>query len=662
MAERIVDGERQLRFVHPLVRSVVYTDLAAPVRQRWHKRAARLLIGEGVPGAEATTHLLAAAAEADTWVTGRLREAAADARACGAPDVAVQCLARALAEPPPAGDRAFVLHELGTAEITLAPAAALAHLTEALGLAGEWPLRGQISLALGEALALGGQFADAVRILRQALSEAHCLAEEPRPAREHRAAGTDQLTEADGLVAGLKAALLNIARWDLRTRDATWPLLQDLFDQAAAGDELDPQLHANLAIELCVGGADPDRATAHARAAVGATAQLMSLTATALPEAVCVLIFADANAEAWAAAQHWLRLAQHRGQPLAAALAASVASLAAHYSGDIRAAVAYGMQAVEGSDGWVPVLSTGLVVPAMVDAGDLDGARALLAAHNLLADDLLPVWPFNVARYSRGCVHAATGCHEQAAADLLAAGEFATRWGIRNPATMPWRSAAALSLSALGDKQTAERLAAEEVELARKCGSKRAAGIALRAAGIVCGGRAGTELLSDAVTVLRQSPARLELARALADLGAAYRRAGSCGLARELLRESLGEAHALGGQVIAARAREELVTAGGRPRRDAIRGRDALTPSELRVAELAAAGQTNRQIAQALFVTQRTVENHLTSSYAKLGIGSRGDLERALAGQPRPGQATASGGVSDRQVASRAPRTALTSR
>jgi DNA-binding NarL/FixJ family response regulator len=76
------------------------------------------------------------------------------------------------------------------------------------------------------------------------------------------------------------------------------------------------------------------------------------------------------------------------------------------------------------------------------------------------------------------------------------------------------------------------------------------------------------------------------------------------------------------------------VAAGGRPRRDAIRGRDSLTPSELRVAELAAAGRTNRQIAQALFVTQRTVENHLTSTYAKLGITARPELGAALSGTP----------------------------
>lgn len=120
----------------------------------------------------------------------------------------------------------------------------------------------------------------------------------------------------------------------------------------------------------------------------------------------------------------------------------------------------------------------------------------------------------------------------------------------------------------------------------------------------------------------------------LLDLGTARRRAGARDAARELLRESLDLAHALGGLPIAQRAREELVAAGGRPRRDAIRGVDALTPSELRVAQLAATGQTNRQIAQALFVTQRTVESHLTSAYAKLGIGARPELATALTISP----------------------------
>lgn len=613
MAEHLVEGERDLRFLHPLVRSAVYQDLASPVRQQWHKRAARLLASEGAPSAEVTVHLLTAAAEGDPWVAGLLRQAAADARNRGAPEVAAQCLERALAEPPSASDRGDVLYELGTSQTFHAPATAVEHLTAALELASAWPRRGEIALALGEALALCGRFADAVRTVQQALAEAG-----------------DDMT-----VASLQAVLLNIARWDLSTRTVTRPLLAELLARADAGEALDPQLHANLAIELTVAGAEREGALRHAREAVRATSRLMSLTSTALPEAVLVMDLADASGEARAGVQEWLELARQRGRPLAAAIAASIAAHIAARDGDIRQALAFGQQALEADDTLVAVLSSAFMVPAVIDAGDTARARALLAERGLLEGELFPVFPFNVAQYARGCLHAASGDHEAAVTELLKVGAMATQWGIVNPAAIGWRSAAAVSHSALGDRQAGRRLAEEEISLARRWGATREIGVALRAAGLVEGGSRGVELLTDAVGVLRRSSARLELARALLDLGAAHRRAGGRAAARDLLRESLGLAHALGGQAVAERAREELVAAGARPRRDAISGRDALTPSELRVAELAAAGRTNRQIAQALFVTQRTVENHLTSAYDKLGITARPELAGALTDSPQ---------------------------
>src|SRR5271165_3321339 len=619
MAEQFVEGELQLRFVHPLVRSAVYQDIAPPVRQQWHKRAARLLAAEGAVSAEVTVHLLGSAAEADPWVADRLRQAALDARARGAPDVAAQCLERALAEPPPAQARADVLYELGAAQTFHAPAAAVDHLSAALEATSVWPRRGQISLALSEALALRGRFSDAVKIVQDALREADYQDGE---------AGHDAGRGA--IVDSLQAVLLNIARWDLSTRTLTRPLLTELLARAEAGAPLDPQLHANLAIELTVAGTERQRALRYAREAVRATSTLLPLTSTALPEAVLVMALADASREAWTGVQEWLELARQRGRPVAAAIAASIAAHIAARDGDVRQALAFGQQALSADDTWVSVLCSAFCVPALLDAGESAQARTLLAERGLLTGEMFPVFPYNVAQYARGCLHAAVGDHEAAVADLLGVGTAATRWGIVNPAAIAWRSAAALSHSALGDRDAARGLAEEEIELARRWGASREIGVALRAAGLVEGGARGVELLTESVSVLRRSSARLELARALLDLGAAYRRAGARGTARDLLRESLDLAHALGGRAVAERAREELVAAGGRPRRDATHGRDDLTPSELRVAELAAAGRTNRQIAQALFVTQRTVENHLTSTYAKLGITARPELAAAI--------------------------------
>jgi DNA-binding CsgD family transcriptional regulator len=619
MAEQLVTGELSLRFTHPLVRSAIYRDLPVPLRQQRHKAAARLLAAEGVAIGELTAHLLAAGPEADPWMVTRLRDAAADAAARGAPEVAVQCLERALAEPPSADIRAEVLYELGIARTFHAPAVAVGQLSEARALAGSWPLRGKIAVALGEALALCGRFAEAVAMIQATTAEA--------PAGQ---AG-DPPDEVSGIVASMQAVLLNIARWDLSTRTVTRPLVEELLARAESGTALDPQLHANLAIELMVAGAERDRALRHARAAVRAASRLIPLTSTALPEAVLVLSLADAGREAWAGVQEWQEIARRRGRTVAAAMADAIAAHLAARDGDIRLSLALGEQALAADDTWVAILATAFLIPALIDAGETERAKAMLAERGLLAVELPPVFPFNVVKYARGCLHAARGDHETAATDLLTLGADAGRWGIVNPAAIGWRSAAALSRSALGDREAACALAEEEIELARRWGAAREIGVAQRAAGLVKGGDEGIELLGHAVNVLRTSSARLELARALGDLGAARRRAGSRAAARDLLRESLDLGYALGGHAVAARAREELVAAGGRPRRNASRGRDALTPSELRVAELASAGRTNRQIAQALFVTQRTVENHLTSAYAKLGITARPELAAVLA-------------------------------
>jgi DNA-binding CsgD family transcriptional regulator len=214
--------------------------------------------------------------------------------------------------------------------------------------------------------------------------------------------------------------------------------------------------------------------------------------------------------------------------------------------------------------------------------------------------------------------------------DLLAAGDLLTR--LRSPSpTTPWRSDAALAQLALDARAEARALAAEEVELAEEFGGPRTIGVALRAAGLVEGGTRGIELLRRAAGVLESSDARLERARALADLGGALRRAGQRADSREILRAALDLAHRCGALALIERARTELVAAGGRPRRLILSGLDSLTPSERRVTQLAASGLSNRDIAQHLFITTRTVEGHLTHAYQKLAITSREQLPAALA-------------------------------
>jgi DNA-binding NarL/FixJ family response regulator len=123
-------------------------------------------------------------------------------------------------------------------------------------------------------------------------------------------------------------------------------------------------------------------------------------------------------------------------------------------------------------------------------------------------------------------------------------------------------------------------------------------------------------------------------ARALTELGAALRRGNRRADAREPLAAGLELAERCGASALAERAREELIATGARPRRAMRTGVDALTPGERRVASLAAGGQTNRDIAQALFVTEKTIETHLSHAYRKLDIHSRSQLTSALAARP----------------------------
>src|SRR5262249_42005071 len=163
--------------------------------------------------------------------------------------------------------------------------------------------------------------------------------------------------------------------------------------------------------------------------------------------------------------------------------------------------------------------------------------------------------------------------------------------------------------------------AREELELAQRWGAPRPIGVALRVLGAVEGSAEGRRLLSDAVDVLSPSPARLEHAKALIELGAALRRTNERSKAKPLLRDGLELAFACGASALVDRGNQELAATGARPRKLVLGGLESLTASERRVAQLAADELSNKDIAQQLFVTVKTVEVHLSHVYRKLDIG-----------------------------------------
>jgi DNA-binding CsgD family transcriptional regulator len=219
-----------------------------------------------------------------------------------------------------------------------------------------------------------------------------------------------------------------------------------------------------------------------------------------------------------------------------------------------------------------------------------------------------------------------------AEAVLAVSDECAARFTgtVENPVVLPWRSMRALALDRLGRTGEALPFAEAEVDRARRFGAPGTVGAALRVLGTIRRAEGGPAL-EEAVGITEGTPARLEHARALAALGTHLRLGRRPTEAREPLRRALQIAVTAEAAGLAEHVRREIQATGARPRTDALSGVMALTASERRVADMAQEGATNKDIAQALYVTPKTVEVHLSSAYRKLGIRSRRELAGALA-------------------------------
>jgi len=248
----------------------------------------------------------------------------------------------------------------------------------------------------------------------------------------------------------------------------------------------------------------------------------------------------------------------------------------------------------------------------LIEQGELHEADEQLTASGLLGEIPDHYW-FTPALFSRARLRLAQGRTDEAIEDLHRLLPVIERaW----PPTYPVAATLALALASRGEEpDDARRLAESQLARAREWGTPHTVGVALRASGLVAGGERGIELLREAVEILAASPSRLEHARALSDLGAALRRANRRREAREPLGQALDLTHRCGATAIEERTREELAATGAKPRRVRLTGVESLTASELRVTRMAADGMENRDIAQALFVTVKTVEGHLSNAY-----------------------------------------------
>jgi len=617
----ILEPGRPLTFIHPIVRSGIYSELTSPERSRAHRRAACLL--DEQPGAEerVAKHLVISEPAADGWVVERLVEAARAAVRHGAPESAAVFLRRVLDEPPPPDDQSALLLELGMAEASAGLVGWSEHLQSAVDTAPNAVAAAGAARVLARALNRGQRYAEAVEVLdraRSALDSSHAeLASE---------------LEAAAVVAGLNDP--DTAPSVSLRRDALRALATG--DQAAAPELLGVASFISiLANEPAEVGAD--LAT---RALLGCETTFPGLDSQPLfPSATCAratlsLLFAERYAQVRPLLDASIAEARVTGDGGRLAVYLAIRGWLALRRGDLSAAEGDARTALAATELPAPpmyrVLNGGVLVKALVDQGKLDEAEQALAPLDSGAESGFVTAA--ILRLARGALRVAQGRVAEGLDDFLAVGADLTRTMVTSPSFLPWRSEAALAHLALGDRRAAARLAAEELELAQAFGAPRALGVAKRAAGIVAGGKRGELLLREAIDAFDQGDARFERARALADLGAMVRRRNRRTEARELLREALDAAHRMGAGRLAEQAETELRATGARPRRVVLTGLDSLTASELRIAELASQGFTNREIAQTLFVTARTVEGHLTSIFRKLRLDSRSELAAMLAG------------------------------
>ena len=604
--------ERPLRLAHPLLRASIYSDIAAADRGEAHGQAARLLAEGRAAPARVAQQLLAATPTGDAWAVGQLLDAAAAATASGAPEAASAYLRRALAEPPAPDAEAVVLLDLGVAEYSTDEPGWEQHLEEAATAAAESSTRLAATLVLANALGLQERLAEAVRVCDRAAARLDEGDTEGAWLMESMAVSCALLDKATAPpMAGRAAALLAKARQPSAPRPvlAVAARLSAMANQPV--DQAVALAHRALAAgpRPVQGPGDPWFSTAMAGLFF---AERYDETRAFLDAAV---------AEARATAD---------GQLLPTSLA--VRAWLAYRRGDLTAGEADARAVLEALGRPPPrlfcILAAGVLAGALIERGEYDEADRVLASYQ---DDLQSTsQTAAVLRSAWGRLRFAQRRFDEAVRLFAAEGEIAVATGASSPSFLPWRSDAAVAELALGDVDAARRHSEEELELARAFGTPRALGVALRAAGLVAGGERGEQLLREAVEVLDSPDTRLEQARARTDLGALLRRGNRRVDAREMLRQAVDAAHRIGARSLADRAETELRATGAKPRRVLLTGLEALTASELRIAELAAEGLTNREIAQTLFVTDRTVEGHLTNVFSKLTVTARTELRAAL--------------------------------
>ncbi|MEV6569014.1 AAA family ATPase [Streptomyces kronopolitis] len=610
------DGTGRARYAHPLLRDGMLTGVPAARRRVVHRTTAEMMLQRGVSSELVARQLLLIDVVDAPWALPVLQDAASLALRAGQIEDAVAFLRRALDEPLSDEGRQRLLTELGSLEYAVpGSSAAILRLTEALRLPGPPQERVRAAVALGTALTGRGRTRAGVEVLRSLY---------------------DGLDDRPDLVRILRQAFLQLSDKEALVRHEAYKLLAEGAERAP--ESISTAGHAFLVkYAVTAGLSSAKEATLRLRGLLAEPADPLS-EPYLLGSAAAVAQWADELDEAERLVERGL--AGQRPDvlhPMHEALLNTQLDIVAARADYPRLLADPPPAAAAPSNAHAHTLT------ALVETGRIAEAERLAAAFDLRAAP--ESWELNRFLYARGELRAASGDMVGALHDFLECGRRQSAREMFSPVVTPWRTAAAECHLALGVPREALDLAEEELRLARVWNTPRTVGRALRVLGTATGGRRGLHLAQEAARMLRGGPAGPERVAALLALGRQLTASGESSRARDTLREAAGLAEHLGAIRLRDLA-EEALRAGGARRPATRTGAASLTDSERRIAELAAGGRTNAEIADLLHLARRTVETHLTHSYRKLGIHGRSALTTALTG----GDATPGPPANDRDT------------
>lgn len=599
--------ERPLGFVHPLVREAIYRDIPAGERELMHINAARQLDQAGQSSERVAAQLINVPPRGDEWVFEKLSHAGSIALSRRIVSSAVNYFERASAEPPPRGERSEALRDLALAQALANSPDAADNLIEAWDVLDDPVQRGFLAVAALRVLGLAQRNVEAVDLAERTLVQ---LGPEHQALRDRIENGLQSISLMDPAVRPF--SLLTSA----------------LDDPSSHGDSVESRMYDGA---LCYGKMlrnDPAPECVELALRAVADDLLFEFDNAGFPMIGVMVTLAAADEES--ALEVCDRSLAFAGQGSSALYVPAVArgfkGLTQALRGDLQGAFELlelakaDIETFELSLGYTQIAA--MLAIACVEQGDLARAERELAfgEPHLVPGLQRTVWlgaklHLLVEQNKNDEALAVAESIETAGMDEM----------IENPAWLPWRSLKAEALDGLDRTDEALALVEAEVGAARRWGAPKALGRALRVHGQLLR-RKGTAQIVESVEVLKDSPAILEYGWSLAALGTALRHERKAVEAREPLGEALQIAVSTGARGLEKHVRDELAASGAAPRASDFQGMDALTPSERRAAKLAVDGMTNREIAQTLFVTPKTIEVHLSNVYKKLDIKSRREL------------------------------------